>query len=276
MSNIISKHPGLHYAQEINDICRPLKNLNISYFAHIQINKEGKFSGISNNPGFTEHYLQNQYYNADIHLADNNKLGKYVMWDAIERTGQSEKMHREAADFGIQHTFTIIEKNQDVSHFYHFANNESSKAINQIYISNLELLNLFISHFKENINQSKVLASAFDLQFSIDENAEGYTLENISNSMLINKDNFLNEINSNVDKRIINSLINKNSKLTKREIECLDLYSRGKIAKNIAATLGLSNRTVEHYLENAKFKLGIKSKSDLMEIVIKNLMSPNG
>lgn len=275
MNKLISQHPGLHYSQEINDICRPLQNLNITYFAHIQVDDKGQFSGLSNNPGFTEHYLKNEYYNADIHLADNNKLGKYVLWDAIERRGQSEKMHLEAAQFGIQHTFTIIEKNNNHSHFYHFANNSASKAINQVYLANLDLLNLFIKHFKENINQSKKLANAFDLHFSIDKDSEGFIIENSDNSLLTDKDIFLNEIKITNETNIIHSLINQgeNSRLTKREIECLNLYASGKIANDIAIRLGLSKRTVQHYLDNAKLKLGIKSKNELLEKVINNFLN---
>jgi len=49
----ISNHPTLLYSQEISDICRPLKKLKITYFAHVRITNEKKFSGIASNPLFT-------------------------------------------------------------------------------------------------------------------------------------------------------------------------------------------------------------------------------
>ena len=158
MSNIISQHPIFNHANEIKDICKPLEKLSINYFAHVRVDNENNFSVLANNTGFLEHYLRNEYYNADIHLADNSKFGNYVIWDAIERYGQSEKMHREAAQFGVQHTFTIIEKNQNSNDYYHFAHQSSSNSINQVYLSNLDLLKCFILHFNDNVSQTNLLS----------------------------------------------------------------------------------------------------------------------
>lgn len=52
---------------------------------------------------------------------------------------------------------------------------------------------------------------------------------------------------------------------SRREIQCLEFYIRGKTAKMIAKILGLSHRTIEHYLENLKRKLRVGSKSELIE-----------
>lgn len=56
--------------------------------------------------------------------------------------------------------------------------------------------------------------------------------------------------------------------LSKRETECLQWYVKGKTAKEIGQTLGLSYRTIQHYLENVKTKLGVNSKSQLIEKAI--------
>lgn len=52
--------------------------------------------------------------------------------------------------------------------------------------------------------------------------------------------------------------------LTKRQSECLYHLVRGLTAKQIAKVLGLSNRTVEFYLENLKEKFNCSNKSDLI------------
>ena len=51
---------------------------------------------------------------------------------------------------------------------------------------------------------------------------------------------------------------------TKRERECLDFILQGYKTKDIAAKLNLSRRTVEHYIESMKNKVGASSKSDLI------------
>jgi DNA-binding CsgD family transcriptional regulator len=60
----------------------------------------------------------------------------------------------------------------------------------------------------------------------------------------------------------------ENVYLTNREIQCLRLHVRGQSAKEIAMTIGLSRRTVEHYLENIKKKLRVSSKTELIQKTI--------
>lgn len=52
---------------------------------------------------------------------------------------------------------------------------------------------------------------------------------------------------------------------SRRETQCLYHLARGKTAKQIANILGLSPRTIEHYLENIKKKMKVRSKSELLE-----------
>ncbi len=61
--------------------------------------------------------------------------------------------------------------------------------------------------------------------------------------------------------------------LTVRELEYLPLISSGKTTKEIAHALKVSPRTAEKYLELIKFKLNAFSKSNLIEIINKNLKS---
>lgn len=272
MTQNINKHPGLLYADEMDQLCRPLQKLNISYFAHVRIDNDKKFAGICNNPKFLEVYLENEYYNADIHLAQDNQFGKYVIWDAIEPSGQSYKMDTDAANLGVKHTFTVIEKNANGSDFYHFANNSTSKSINQVYIESIDLLKLFISHFKDNIQNSKTLLATYDLQFAIDPNTEGFKINaNSEAQFMYDKNEFLRSLNINNTNALILPGLKPSKALSKREMECIHHYAKGKMAKDISQLIGLSRRTVEHYLESAKSKLGVSSKNDLIQSVIHNL-----
>ena len=206
-------------------------------------------------------------------MAGANKFGNYVLWDAIERSGQSEKMHIEAAEFGVQHTFTIIEKNNEMTNFYHFANDSSDTKINQVYIANLDLLRVFIQHFNENVAKSSLLSSAYDLKFNIDPLAEGFTTK--SDDIIFDKARaeFLTYMNKPDDKPklLTPKFAHNDIYLSKRESECLYLYARGKIARDIAIMLGLSRRTVEHYLDKVKTKMGVASKNELIEKFFENL-----
>ncbi len=52
--------------------------------------------------------------------------------------------------------------------------------------------------------------------------------------------------------------------LTKQQISCLRLLALGNTYKQIAVELGLSAKTVEHYLDAVKIKLNCESRSDLI------------
>jgi DNA-binding CsgD family transcriptional regulator len=52
--------------------------------------------------------------------------------------------------------------------------------------------------------------------------------------------------------------------LTKQQTECLKNLALGLTHKQIALKMGLSNKTVEHYLDAVKIKLNCKSRADLI------------
>lgn len=256
---IINEHPSLLYASEINNICKPLHKLNITYFGHGKLTNDSQFSAISSHPIFFESYLKNQYYNADLHFAKQPINSKYVIWDSLEFEGQTSVMEDESCALGIRHTFTIIQKSKDEKHFYHFASDVLDKQINQVYLSNIDILELFIKRFNEQVKESNELSKAYDFTFSLDQNSPGYLIKN-TNDLLVSQE---------IKEKIIAELSGCNlSLLSLREKECLTWVIRGKTASEIAHILGLSKRTIESYMINIKNKLGAASKSELIGKVI--------
>lgn len=63
-----------------------------------------------------------------------------------------------------------------------------------------------------------------------------------------------------------NQLKTKASFLSSREKHCLKLFVSGKTAKESAAILFISHRTVEYYFENIKNKLDVSSKKELFAL----------
>ena len=266
MSNIIMKHPAIILSEDIKRICRPLARLNISYFAHVRVTHDGKFSGISNNPGFSEHYLKNKYYNADIHLAKKTILDNNIIWDLMERTGLSKKMHTEASLFGVRHTFTIVSRHNQVDNFYHFASDVSTTAFNQVYVENIDLLKKFITFFNDTIHACPTLSKAYNFQFSIDEAASGYTfkLDKYFLKNSLNRQAFMQELNQLSPTHA--GKINNISLLPPQQYRCVTLLAEGYSAKQIASVLNLSHRTVENYLANVKKGLQCKNSKELIAL----------
>ena len=275
----IHSHPSVLCANSLVDICKPLEKLNINYFGHALLSTKGELSALNNHPEFLLHYLRNHYYNADIHTANTTDLGKYVIWDNIELDRESDKMNREAIDFGVDHTFTIIDKDVRGTHYYHFSSNLIGKSINQEYLRNIDLLKAFINHFNEQVSSTTALKKAYSTTFTLNESTSTF-LANPHQCEVSVRDEFLNLIKSRQNS---SSLLTANqhtqkvisdyyqSILSKRELDCLYHTLLGKTAKLVAMELGISRRTVEDHIASIKLKIKVFSKAELFEKVINDL-----
>jgi DNA-binding CsgD family transcriptional regulator len=278
MFDKISAHPAIIHRDRITTICKPLQRLNISYFSHVRINKKGDLSILSNKPDFMAHYLENKYYNADIHLAEKKLIGNHVVWDSLDRHGKTKQMEFEAAQLGVQHTFSIIEHSQQGEDYYHFSTHLSDPTINQIYLSNIDLLKYFIRHFNESVNSDKSLSHAHNIHFTPDYQHGKYSFKrnNLISLSEYERMEFINSLNINqetVEKnKLLQTLKNCCGEISSREAQVLLLMIKGKSARAIADDLNLSCRTVEHYIVNLKFKTGVESKMDLIGKFIDKLL----
>ncbi|MFA5631746.1 MAG: LuxR C-terminal-related transcriptional regulator [Porticoccaceae bacterium] len=63
--------------------------------------------------------------------------------------------------------------------------------------------------------------------------------------------------------------------LTQREIECLQLVSKGKTSKEIAQLLCITKRTVDFHVNNATQKLGGHSRSQAASLLSRMLLTQN-
>ncbi len=255
----ITNHPCLQYANELKTICHPLQKIGIHYFSHVYIDEEKRFSALSNHPEFSAHYLTNRYYNGDIHLAESKELSNYIMWDTIELSAHSRKINHETQQFGIKHLFTVIEKDKAQGmHYYHFATNTSQSSINQFYINNIDLLNLFIRYFKANVEKNYSLSFAYQIKFNIDTKAKFTLLSDINTfNTPTDKDNFLKELN-------LNKFNNFMIRLTPQQSKCVKLLLDGYSVKQIACHMKLSKRTIENYLARVRSRLGCRSSREMM------------
>lgn len=261
MKHKINHHPSYSNPQDIADICKPLSALDITYFCHANMDKQGQFSAIGTNPLFGEQYIQNEYYNHDIHTAEDNPFGNFVIWDNISLSGKSYEMDKVAKEFGIDHAFTIIEDSDNGSHYYHFASATKSTAFNQVYINNIDLLKLFIKQFNLQINQSKILSKANDIKFATDINKAGFSTN--EHGLLLStegRSNFIRFIKDKLPNKISADMLT----LSPKRLECFMLLIKGHSAKEIAQQLNISYRTVEHHITTIRQLLGYRNSKELI------------
>lgn len=77
-------------------------------------------------------------------------------------------------------------------------------------------------------------------------------------------DSAINIVNQSVHPRLSPESIY----LTKRQSECFYLLGRGFSTKKIAQTLGLTPRAIEDHIQKIKIKIGVRYKTELIEMAI--------
>ncbi len=269
MTKIITKNKlaisfALQVTERVKEICKPLTEyLGISCFGYMKIYNDCSYIALINGH---EAYLQKHHetiQTQDQQFSDNMRKMSYggphyFLWPTkYEKLPPIISLHDE---FNIWHGFSINYRYQDYIEIFAFAFDKHSDDKSQFYLQNLQFLTKFCNYFKiqaadlidcNNKNKLAIYKDKFDISY----------LEEIE----INRKKFFDEINKTKSLQ----LINKNGELinfTKREAECISIFMQNRSMKEIGKHLDLSPRTVEHYLENVKQKLGVQYKSQLVDI----------
>jgi DNA-binding CsgD family transcriptional regulator len=236
-------HPSIIHAQEIANIAKPLEHLGIDYFSHVKITEGKHFSAIGMVPEFVKCYLDNQFFNEDIHNYLSPQQNAFILWDLYEGKLCSEKVADAGDQFGQKKCCTIILQDDLDTHYYHFSTQSQNNHMNQRYLDNQDLLHLFINHFKKIMQGDVHLQKAYDYKFPIQSNTRSLNYP-IADRYLFMKELF--------------------SHIPNQQLNCLKLLAAGYSVKGIANQINLSPRTVEHYLERLRLKLNCKNGKDLI------------
>lgn len=280
-SKKILTHPIFTQAVDLHELCKPLARLGITYFCKVIIHSNGAFSALTNNPRFAKHYLENQYYNVDIHNAARDTKNQFILWDAIDIFGKSAKMHQEASALGVNHTFTIVKSVGDEKHYYHFAADKPGRQINQIYLTYLDLLEQFTTYFNEQINTDPSLRKFHTMTFSdiLLPEPEFHLLCNHA----LYRQQFLDSLRQLPKKQTVNVMEQSDDAVIMQamlmfppqQMKCLQILLRGASIKEVARQLMLSPRTVEHHLEKIRKKLGYQTNRKLVSALLSSRGFPS-
>lgn len=189
-----------------------------------------------------------------------NTCGFSSTQDAIGRTIRNVAK-KEAADFSINQDRNVIKANQLIISEDPFVRKEDSLNLTALTIKfpwlaeNDEIIGVF---------GCSIIMNRFDDSYI--SLADALTL--LTQSGLLNSSFSDGNIES-----LLPGLNMDGVYLSKRELECLRFLLRGKTAKDIASLLLLSPRTIEFYLDNIKRKMGVSSKSELIEKTIDHILA---
>lgn len=249
LSEIVKRYT-IKYDRKIKELTDHLdKNLNIFIYVYFKILSDGKFITLSNNPESLEYYYAEKLYNSNPYLVDPNLLKSGFVFTATTKDEEYLDTVNSLNRFHIDNTFLMLEKNEGQAEGFLFATRPNKPTFN--YISNLDILKKFNSFF---IREMHSILNKMD--------AEGFNLKTAKGMNFLERKEGLPLASND---KMLQDFLKIISPLSPQEERCLDLFRSGCSAQATASIMGLSRRTVEHYFENIKNKLGCYSKWDLLK-----------
>lgn len=232
-----------------------MQSITKSLFTHPQVKMfdfcrlyyNGHISVLSTNIDIT-HYV----FNKDIPLASapTEYLNKQKACYMIKEEGvYSRILHEMKEQFELENFINFIERTETYTDVFCFAGANNANACD-FYLNNIDYLQNFIATFKD---------KASDLISLVDSHKESLTDQMLCN--LVTPPTSLKNA-----QRLL-TIDNKPVMLTSREIDVLHFVARGYSAHHISDKLQISRRTVEHHIVNIKNKIGVRSKSSLIELL---------
>jgi len=234
-----------------------LNKLGIHYMAMQRVSKDGLWSILSSDPDWIEYSAGHQFYQHDPSLVNPSHYDSGVSFMSAHQHEEFNNILQKHAElyFNLGNCLAIIEKTDQECWFTFLATDIKNRMIINTYISQFQYLKNFVRDFRE--TQKKALFDSFDHQVD---------LKIITPDSYYSNDNIANVSTESVTDDY--SHINRNilDKLSAREKQVLKYFLLGKTAKETAALVDLSYRTIECYFTNIKRKLNIRYKRDLFSM----------
>jgi len=230
---------------KIKQTCNPLKDdLGITNFTYGYMEADGNFCLLSNNIECLESFLCRKLYLSN----------PYFKCPSLFRSG-----------YGIIPTFNPSHKKLKITHLLYLIEARSSRLelfvfgfpsespdiYAPYFLEKLDLLHKFILYFRR---ECKSLIAEMPSNCANLKEALGPLFFAVDPATpLLKNDPAL-------------QFLKKISPLSEREQQCVEMYKEGHSAQSTAMMLGLSQRTIEHYFDNIKDKIGCTSKRDLLNV----------
>lgn len=244
------------------------EHFNINYFYYQILSSDGKCSIITCDPKYAEFYLANKCYLADPFLRHPSNFNEgTVFWSSMTQPCEEKLRDTMREHFNVDHGIELIQKSDNPNYdyeFFGFTAPTHHKEITNIFVNEIDLFRKFCHYFRAEMSQ--ILRKMQENPVNMGElkgekffeiNPVGFRLPTERRTDL--EQNFLSTTHS-----LINGKPELLLPLSQRERECLALYVQGKSAAGTAEILGLSYRTIEHYIESIKNKLNCDKKSDIL------------
>ncbi len=263
------------HVNRLNQLIEPLKkHFGVDVFWHNTINEEGHLTSISSFQEPLEEFYQEAWY---------MKAGQFISPSLLRETrffmdisGNFYKFQAKVqGKYSFHHPIMVQKKyTDDQIHQFCFASKNFSHTIPSTYLNNFAMFEQFIEYYLKDYraHEKEIEDEGINLiELKGLDGFHGFNSESVSHLVERNC-SFLKDIG------VDNYLVNSGYSLSRRQQQVLLACVEGLTASQTAKELGLSLRTVEHYLDAVKDKLGVFNKKDLIKkgriLKISGLLDP--
>jgi DNA-binding CsgD family transcriptional regulator len=234
----------------LKSICAPLKEaFGIDSFIYYIIEEDGRFGILSNHAEQAECYYTEELYLKNPFMVHPKLLRSGCALVPAITDPCFQELFRE--QFQIHYLLLITKRTGNAIECFLFSSKELNPHTCAEFFAKSDVLHKFTLYFKRK-------AEALITEMLSD----GFNLKEAKGGAFFKHDPLTPLSNHNgATLKFLKTVF----PLSIREEECLELFKQGKSSQSTAATLGLSQRTVEHYFDNIKDKLGCSSKWELLE-----------
>ncbi len=228
--------PFSEFTEEVEAVCAQLfAEYGIRYFDYARYYQSGKCIALFSNSNYPDYFANHEVFKSMPPLILSP--GAHLWMEYIPRAF----LNVVSETFNYDHGITICCNYPDYREVFNFAAKPENPHILSLYLNNLGILHKFKQDFL------KKLAHVI------------HKLEKEPQIILTNQSKLLKpEPCSGI-------LAN----LTKRQLDCLTLLSKGLTAKEIARKLNISFRTVEKHIDAMRERLGCKNRTEIVTLLSK-------
>ena len=240
-----------------------LKALGLDYFWFVRL-MEGQFHlSVGVVPPMVELYRKRKtedlYFRKESILLQKQTI---VFWDLHEEETLSNDMLNK---LGLQQGICVFRRKDNyVDVFYIASTKKNGTNIYELYLTNPQSIMRLIGFFQEVILPKLPINNKdFFLPYM-----DGYHLKLPSKNK--DREDLKGFYDATQLKKYTLHKGEQELSLSLRELQCLYFLSKGFTSKDIANALGISYRTIEHYLSNLRNKTDCADKAELIELYQKN------
>jgi LuxR family transcriptional regulator len=245
---------SIKHHDRIKKASQPLTDyFGVSHFSYIKIKNSGKLTLLSSKPAWLEFYCAEKLYLNQPHFRHpSNFLSGISLGKSIQGEEYEQLSRLASTKFNVNFCLGIITKVEDGLEIIGLDAFTPSVTHDALLLNNMNLIHKFVSVFKQKnkflldllVEHQIDIASLLGQKFLT---AETPILENS-----IPRDQFLKDLGFTVPY------------LSLQEKKVIKHLLFGYSARQSAEALFLSIRTIEHYIERIKGKLGVYSKQELI------------